>query len=126
MLVECSPLSGCRHASHERRGVVARNDAASALGMSLRHFQRHIQPCLRCVYSGQLRLYPVAELERWIDEQGWRGDAGALAGYAMGRRAQIVRLLWEEVDLKVGAVEWGSNGRRESMRPRAASCRRLD
>jgi integrase len=31
----------------------------------------------------------------------------ALAGYAMGRRAQIVHLLWEEVDLKVGAIEWG-------------------
>ena len=31
----------------------------------------------------------------------------ALAGYATGRRAQIVRLLWQEVDLKVGAVEWG-------------------
>ena len=31
----------------------------------------------------------------------------ALAGYAMGRRAQIVRLQWEDVDLKVGAIEWG-------------------
>jgi integrase len=31
----------------------------------------------------------------------------ALAGYAMGRRAQLVRLRWEEVDLKVGAIEWG-------------------
>jgi integrase len=31
----------------------------------------------------------------------------ALAGYGIGRRAQIVRLRWEEVDLKVGAVEWG-------------------
>jgi integrase len=31
----------------------------------------------------------------------------ALAGYAMGRRAQIVRLGWPEVDLKVGALEWG-------------------
>jgi integrase len=31
----------------------------------------------------------------------------ALAGYAMGRRAQIVRLRWEEVDLKIGAIEWG-------------------
>lgn len=30
-----------------------------------------------------------------------------LAGYAMGRRAQIVRLRWPEVDLKVGALEWG-------------------
>ena len=25
----------------------------------------------------------------------------------MGRRAQIVRLLWQEVDLRVGAIEWG-------------------
>ena len=31
----------------------------------------------------------------------------ALAGYAMGRRAQIVRLQWQEVDLKVDALEWG-------------------
>jgi integrase len=31
----------------------------------------------------------------------------ALAGYAMGRRAQIVRLRWPEVNLKVGALEWG-------------------
>jgi integrase len=25
----------------------------------------------------------------------------------MGRRAQIVRLQWEDVDLKIGAIEWG-------------------
>ncbi len=31
----------------------------------------------------------------------------ALAGYGMGRRAQIVRLCWREVDLNVGAIEWG-------------------
>jgi integrase len=31
----------------------------------------------------------------------------ALAGYAMGRRAQIQRLRWRDVDLGVGAVEWG-------------------
>ena len=31
----------------------------------------------------------------------------ALAGYAMGRRGQIVRLRWREVDLDVGAIEWG-------------------
>jgi integrase len=31
----------------------------------------------------------------------------ALAGYAMGRRAQIVRLHWSDVDLAVGAIEWG-------------------
>jgi integrase len=31
----------------------------------------------------------------------------ALAGYAMGRRAQIQRLRWRDVDLRVGAIEWG-------------------
>jgi hypothetical protein len=31
----------------------------------------------------------------------------ALAAYAMGRRAQIQRLRWAEVDLPLGAIEWG-------------------
>ena len=31
----------------------------------------------------------------------------ALAAYAMGRRAQIQRLRWAEVDLRIGAIEWG-------------------
>jgi hypothetical protein len=44
--------------------------------MSLRHFQRHVQPQLRCVYSGQLRLYPLRDLERWVEEQACiRGTA---------------------------------------------------
>jgi integrase len=37
------------------------------LGMSLSHFQRHVQPQLRCVRSGQLRLYRPHELERWLE-----------------------------------------------------------
>ena len=57
--------------------ALSRSDAAAALGMSLRHFQRHVQPNLRCIYSGQLRLYPVAELERWVREQAWRNRDGA-------------------------------------------------
>jgi integrase len=31
----------------------------------------------------------------------------ALAGYGMARRAQIVRLRWDHVDLTLGAIEWG-------------------
>lgn len=50
------------------RLLLKRREAAEALGVSVSHFQRHIQPHLRCVYSGQLRLYPVAELERWIEK----------------------------------------------------------
>jgi hypothetical protein len=56
--------------------ALSRRDAAAALGMSLRHFQRHVQPHLRCVYSGQLRLFPVAELERWVNEQSRRDRFG--------------------------------------------------
>jgi hypothetical protein len=57
--------------------LLSRREAADALGMSPRHFQRHVQPNLRCVYSGQLRLYPVAELERWVSTQAWRKGDGA-------------------------------------------------
>lgn len=46
--------------------------------MSLRHFERHVQPQLRIRYSGQLRLIPVAELERWLAAQP--GTRSALVG----------------------------------------------
>jgi hypothetical protein len=55
------------------RLALSRRDAAAALGMSLSHFQRHVQPYVRCVYSGQLRLYPVKELERWLEAQSCEG-----------------------------------------------------
>ncbi len=31
----------------------------------------------------------------------------ALAAYGMGRRAQIIHLEWQDVDLEIGALEWG-------------------
>jgi hypothetical protein len=49
------------------RLLVTRREAATALGMSLRHFQRHVQPFVPCVYSGQLRLYRLRDLERWAE-----------------------------------------------------------
>ncbi|HTR74543.1 MAG TPA: hypothetical protein VMH33_04710 [Solirubrobacterales bacterium] len=51
------------------RLLFTREESARILGMSLSHFQRHVQPFLRCVYSGQLRLYPPEELRRWIDRE---------------------------------------------------------
>ena len=47
-----------------------KQEAAEALGMSVDHFERHVQDDLRCVYSGRLRLFSVAELQRWVDEHG--------------------------------------------------------
>jgi hypothetical protein len=54
------------------RMLLTRQEAAATLGMSLRHFQRHVQPCLRCVYSGQLRLYRPRDLERWAEQEAYR------------------------------------------------------
>ena len=51
-----------------QRLLLSRREAAEALGVSLSHFQRHIQPHIPCVYSGQLRLYRPADLERWAEQ----------------------------------------------------------
>lgn len=58
------------------RLLLSRREAARALGMSLSHFQRHVQPSVRCIYSGRLRLYPVKDLERWAEEHACaKGEA---------------------------------------------------
>jgi hypothetical protein len=51
-----------------QRLLYTRQESAATMGVSLRHFERHFQPRLPCVYSGQLRLYRPADLERLIDE----------------------------------------------------------
>jgi hypothetical protein len=48
------------------RFTLTRREAAAALGISLNHFERRVQPELKVVLSGQLVLIPVAELERWV------------------------------------------------------------
>jgi len=50
------------------RLLLTKREAADALGMSLSHFQRHVQPYLRCVYSCQLRLYRPGDIERWDED----------------------------------------------------------
>ncbi len=55
------------------RLLLTRQESAHSLGMSLRHFQRHVQPQLPCVYSGQLRLYRLRDLERWTDSEAVLG-----------------------------------------------------
>lgn len=59
------------------RMLLTRQEAAEALGMSLRHFQRHAQPFLPCVYSGQLRLYRPRDLERWAEDEAYAGRRAA-------------------------------------------------
>ena len=46
-----------------------REEAAEALGISLDSFERYVQPHIRMVRHGKLRIVPIRELERWLDEQ---------------------------------------------------------
>jgi hypothetical protein len=63
------------------RLLLTKREAAHALGMSVRHFERHVQTALRCVHSGSLTLYLVRDLERWAHDEATFG----------GRAAQGVR-----------------------------------
>ena len=52
-----------------QRLLLTRKEAAEALGVSLSHFLRHVQPHLHCLVSGQLRLYRLSDLERWMESE---------------------------------------------------------
>ena len=54
------------------RYALTRAEAAAALGISLNHFERKVQPDLKVVLSGQLILIPAAELERWVQRNARR------------------------------------------------------
>lgn len=49
--------------------TVAREDAAAALGVGITTFSERIQPDLQVIRIGAKVLIPVAELERWAQEQ---------------------------------------------------------
>jgi hypothetical protein len=42
-------------------------EAAATVGMSESSFKRHVQPELRIVRRGSLRIIPVQEIERWLE-----------------------------------------------------------
>jgi len=52
--------------------ALSKPEAAAALSMSVDSFERYVQADVRCVRRGRLRLYPVAELERWADANAQR------------------------------------------------------
>jgi excisionase family DNA binding protein len=54
------------------RLALSREEAATAIGMSLDSFERHVQPTLRMVRVGRLRLVPISELDRWLSEHSQR------------------------------------------------------
>jgi len=54
------------------RVALTREEAAASVGVSVDSFERHVQPSLRMIRRGRLRLVPVAELERWAEEEAER------------------------------------------------------
>ena len=52
--------------------AVTKPQAAAALSMSIDSFERYVQPDLRVIRRGRLRLFTVAELERWANENAQR------------------------------------------------------
>lgn len=47
--------------------ALSKTDAARAVGVSVDFFDEHIRPEVRCVARGRLLLFPVRELEAWLD-----------------------------------------------------------
>jgi hypothetical protein len=72
--------------------ALQRKEAAAALGVGVDTFDRHIRPALRCVYVGDIRLWPVTELETWLavramipgTTKSGPGDVVAPRGQAQG------------------------------------------
>lgn len=52
--------------------ALTKAEAAAALSMSVDSFERYVQADLRVIRRGRLRLFPVAELERWANENAER------------------------------------------------------
>ena len=52
-------------------------EAAAALGMSPSSFTRYVRPHVRLIRKGSLVLVPLAELERWAEENAQRTLEGA-------------------------------------------------
>jgi excisionase family DNA binding protein len=51
------------------RVALTRQEAAHSLGVSLSFFAEHIQPDLKLVRIGSVRLVPLRELERWLERE---------------------------------------------------------
>ncbi len=72
-----SPRSATAARASVPRLALSKVEAAAALAMSVDSFERHVQPMLRCVYVGRLRLFAVVELERWLGENACRPLEGS-------------------------------------------------
>jgi hypothetical protein len=58
-----------------------RPEAAAALGMGVTSFETYVAPHIRSIRVGRLVLYPVQELEKWVEQN---------ARLTLGRRREAV------------------------------------
>ena len=47
--------------------ALTREQAARSIGMSLDHFEKHVQPEIRLVRRGRKVIVPTAELTAWVE-----------------------------------------------------------
>ena len=52
-----------------QRIALRKGEAAKSLGISDESFDRYVAPFIKVARLGALRLYPVGELQRWIETQ---------------------------------------------------------
>jgi hypothetical protein len=52
-------------------------EAAESLGVSRNYFDAHIAPELRFVRRSRLKLFPIVELEGWLDREAARALEGS-------------------------------------------------
>jgi hypothetical protein len=52
--------------------AVQHKDAPAVLGLKKTSFEKYVVPEVRCVRLGSMRVYPVAELERWLERHAER------------------------------------------------------
>lgn len=61
-------LMATRGSAAVPRIALTRAEASHALGISMDSFERYVQPEVRIIRRGRMRLIPVRDLERWADE----------------------------------------------------------
>jgi hypothetical protein len=54
------------------RLALTKLEVAGALGVSVDFFDDHVATELRCIRRGRHRLYPVAEVKRWLEASAAR------------------------------------------------------
>ena len=76
-------------ASSPPRLALRKSEAAAALGLSDESFDKYARSELRVVRVGSMRLYPIAELERWLRDRAAPAPVDELEGRVVKKRRVV-------------------------------------